>query len=67
MWQTNDQPFRFDRPAEHGLATRSYGEGVLTAIEARELVVDSIRDAVLAHYDPADAADRAAEIGPVAR
>ena len=67
MWQPNDQPFQFDRPAEHGLAPRSYGEGVLTATEARELVVDSIRDAVLAHYDPTDAADRAVEIGPVAR
>ena len=44
--------FKFDRPGEHGLATRSFGEGVLTATEAREVVVDQIRDELLRHYDP---------------
>ena len=52
MWQSTDLRFQFDRPAEHGLGPKSFGEGVLTAPEAREQVVDSIRDAILAHYDP---------------
>ena len=54
MWETTELRFQFDRPAEHGLGPKSFGEGVLTAPEAREQVVDSIRDAVLAHYDPSD-------------
>ena len=65
MWQTSEQPFQFDRPSEHGLGTKSYADGVLTAPEAREQVVDSIRDAVLAHYDPSDAVARAVDAGPV--
>jgi hypothetical protein len=67
MWQAIEQPFQFDRPSEHGLAARSFGEGVLTAPEAREGVVDSIRDAVLAHFDPADAMGRVIDAGPVAQ
>ena len=63
MWQVSEQPFEFDRPSEHGLGTKSFGEGVLTGVEAREAVVDSIRDAILAHYDPTDAASRSGDGG----
>lgn len=64
-----ERPFQFDRPAEHGLAARSFGEGAVPTAEAREAAVDSIRDAVLAHYDPTDAAARWAgvEDGPGAK
>lgn len=67
MWQTTDQTFKFDRPSEHGLSAKSFGEGVLTAAEARELVVDSIRDAILAHFDPTDAMGRVIDAGPAAQ
>ena len=67
MWQTIEQPFQFDRPSEHGLAVKSFGEGVLTAPEARELVVDSIRDAILAHFDPTDAMGRVIDAGPASQ
>jgi hypothetical protein len=66
-WDTDGRPFQFDRPGEHGLGTKSYGEGILTAAEAREAVVDSIRDAILAHYDPTEAMGRAIEAGPSPR
>ena len=39
------------------------GRRALTAAEAREAVVDSLRDALLAHYDPADAAGWYGEAG----
>jgi hypothetical protein len=55
MSESTELRFHFDRPAEHGLGPKSFGEGILTAPEARESVVDSIRDAALAHYDPSDA------------
>jgi len=55
MWESTELRFQFDRPAEHGLGPKSFGDGVLTAPEAREQVVDSIRDGVLAHFDPSDA------------
>jgi hypothetical protein len=55
MWEPKELRFQFDRPAEHGLGPKSFADGVLTAPEAREQVVDSIRDGVLAHYDPSDA------------
>jgi hypothetical protein len=55
MWESTELRFQFDRPAEHGLGPKSFGDGALTAPEAREQVVDSIRDGVLAHFDPGDA------------
>ena len=67
MLESTELRFQFDRPAEHGLGPKSFGEGVLTAPEARESVVDSIRDAVLTHYDPGDAWAENSNLGPVAR
>ena len=49
-----DRPFEFDRPAEHGLGPRLYGDGVLTTLETREAIVDLMRDEVLRHVDVAD-------------
>jgi hypothetical protein len=46
--------FEFDRPYSHGLSAPSFGEGAFTGVEAREVLVDLIRDAVLRHYDPSE-------------
>ena len=53
--------FQFDRPAEHGLAPRTYGEGSLPGADAREVVADRLRDALLANYDPSEELTRMAE------
>ena len=55
--------FQFDRPAEHGLAPRTYGEGSLPGADAREAVADRLRDALLANYDPSEELNRMAESG----
>ena len=55
--------FQFDRPAEHGLAPRTYGEGAFPGAEAREAVADRLRDALLANYDPSEELTRMAEAG----
>ena len=68
MSESTGLRFQFDRPAERGLGPKSFGEGFLTAPEARESVVDRIRDAVLTHFDPSDASWAAiTNPGPVAR
>ena len=53
--------FQFDRPAEHGLAPRTYGDGTFPGPEAREAVADRLRDALLANYDPSEELTRMAE------
>jgi hypothetical protein len=55
--------FQFDRPAERGLAPRTYGEGALTGAEACEAAADRLRDALLANYDPAEELARMLEAG----
>ena len=50
--------FRFDRPAERGLAPRTYGEGTLPGPEAREAAADRLRDALMATYDPSQEVTR---------
>jgi hypothetical protein len=50
----NEQPFAFDRPAEHGLGPRTLGEGTVARQEAMEQAVDQIRDEVLRHCDPGE-------------
>ncbi len=57
--------FQFDRPAEHGLAPRSFGEGSFARPETREAIADLIRDEILRHCDPADAISRHAGPGQV--
>jgi hypothetical protein len=54
-------PFQFDRPAEHGLAPRTYGEGSFPGAEAREAAADRLRDALLVNYDPSEELTRMAE------
>ena len=50
-----DEPvFQFDRPYSRGLATPTFSEGALVHPQAREGLVDLIRDAILRHYDPAE-------------
>ena len=67
MWESTELRFPFDRPAEHGLGPKSLGDGIFTAPEAREQVVDSIRDAVLAHFDPSDVPAGTVDAGRVAQ
>jgi hypothetical protein len=55
------EAFQFDRPAEHGLAPRTYGEGTFPGPEAREVVADRLRDALLANYDPSEELTRMLE------
>ena len=55
--------FEFDRPAAHGLAPRTYGDGSFPGAEAREVVADRLRDALLANYDPSEELHRMAEAG----
>jgi len=67
MSEPTELRFQFDRPAERGLGPKTFGEGVLTAPEARESVVDSIRDAALAHFDPSDGRAGDVDLGAVVR
>ena len=46
--------FQFDPPYSRGLSSTTFGEGVWVSAEAREGMVDLIRDAILRHYDPAE-------------
>ena len=57
--------FQFDRPAEHGLAPRIYGEGSFPASDAREVVADRLRDALMANYDPSEELTRMTDAGQI--
>ena len=46
--------FQFDRPGENGLFGVRLSEGALTSIDVMEAVVDQLRDARLANYDPGE-------------
>ena len=59
--------FHFDRPAERGLAPRTYGEGTFPAPEAREAAADRLRDALMANYDPTEELTRMLDAGQTPR
>ena len=54
--------FRFDRPGENGLVGVRLSEGALTSTDAVEAVVDQLRDALLAHFDPGEQLARHTDI-----
>ena len=62
---TDEKPFEFDPPGIHGkLWLASPGSaGVPADDEARELMMDHMRDAALCHYDPMEELARMADPG----
>ena len=48
--------FQFDRPSQQSLAAKTIGEGATDNPEAVEVIADRVRDEILRHLDPADAA-----------
>ena len=59
--------FQFDRPAERGLAQRTYGDGAFPRPEARDAAADRLRDALMANYDPAEELARMLDAGHTPR
>jgi hypothetical protein len=48
--------FQFDRPSQSTLGAKTAGDGAMESPEAVEAIADRVRDEILRHVDPSDAA-----------